>query len=323
MIAGVKNPQKLAECGGSPHQGHAEGPVRRPARPADRTSPVPAPIVSGSIRRRRRRDRQADRRGSWAPRSRRWTRRCRPVRPPFDPLIALLLTIPGVSALSATTILAEIGTDMSRFPTAGHLLAWAGLCPSQNESAGKRKSSRLRKGAPWLKTMLVQCAWAAKRKKDSYYKAQFNRLRGKRGPKVAICAVAASLLTAIFHMLKDGPAHQDLGAGYFDQPLAGSQSQASGRPSSPGSASRCNSNRSPKPPDGCAELSPREMSPIAAIRASRAGGFLLGASDAAISGQLCACYCDRDRRVAPLLAMTAFLASVLAMTALPECTRVI
>src|SRR5271165_1075683 len=83
----------------------------------------------------------------------------------FLSLIILLCSIPGVGILAATTILAEIGTDMSRFPTAGHLLAWAGMCPGQNESAGKRKSSRLRKGAPWLKTMLVQCAWrpAAKR----------------------------------------------------------------------------------------------------------------------------------------------------------------
>jgi transposase len=135
----------------------------------------------------------------------------------FRSLIILLCTIPGVSTLSATTILAEIGRDMSRFPTAGHLLAWAGLCPGQNESAGKRKSSRLRKGAPWLKTMLVQCAWAASRKKDSYYKAQFNRLRSKRGPKKAICAVAASMLTAIYHMLKDGTEHQDLGADHFDR----------------------------------------------------------------------------------------------------------
>ena len=92
---------------------------------------------------------------------------------PFRALILLLSSIPGVSVLSATTILAEIGRDMSRFPTAGHLVAWAGLCPGQNESAGKKKSSRLRKGAPWLKTMLVQCAWAAKRKKNSYYLAQF------------------------------------------------------------------------------------------------------------------------------------------------------
>jgi hypothetical protein len=115
----------------------------------------------------------------------------------------------------ATIILAEIGRDMSRFPTAGHLLSWAGMCPGQNESAGKRKSSRLRKGDPWLKTILVQCAWArlakgsvqqswmegqgegATRKKDSYYGAQFKRLRARRGPKKAICAVAASMLTAI------------------------------------------------------------------------------------------------------------------------------
>ncbi len=135
----------------------------------------------------------------------------------FLSLITLLCSIPGVSILSATVILSEIGRDMSRFPTAGHLLAWAGLCPGQNESAGKRKSSRLRKGAPWLKTMLVQCAWAASRKKDSYYKAQFNRLRSKRGPKKAICAVAASMLTAIYHMLKDGTFHHDLGADHFDR----------------------------------------------------------------------------------------------------------
>lgn len=83
--------------------------------------------------------------------------------PPFRDLIELLCTIPGISTISATTILSEIGRDMSRFPTAGHLVAWAGMCPGQNESAGKRKSSRLRKGAPWLKTMLVQCAWAARR----------------------------------------------------------------------------------------------------------------------------------------------------------------
>jgi len=135
----------------------------------------------------------------------------------FRSLIILLCTIPGISTLAATTILAEIGCDMSRFPTAGHLVAWAGMCPGQNESAGKRKSSRLRKGAPWLKTMLVQCAWAASRKKDSYYKAQFNRLRAKRGPKKAICAVAASMLTAIYHMLKDGTEHRDLGADHFDR----------------------------------------------------------------------------------------------------------
>jgi transposase len=134
----------------------------------------------------------------------------------FRPLISLLCTIPGVGELAAKTILAEIGIDMGRFPTAGHLLAWAGMCPGQNESAGKRRSSRLRKGSPWLKTLLVQCAWAAARKKDSYYKAQFNRLRGKHGAKKAICAVAASMLTAVYHMLKDGTEHHDLGANHFD-----------------------------------------------------------------------------------------------------------
>ena len=135
----------------------------------------------------------------------------------FRALVCLLCTIPGVSMLSAMTILAEIGCDMSRFPTAGHLIAWAGLCPGQNESAGKRKSSRLRKGSPWLKTMLVQCAWAAKNQKNSYYKAQFHRLKSKHGPQKAICAVAASLLTAIYHMLKDGTEFQDLGADHFDR----------------------------------------------------------------------------------------------------------
>ena len=135
----------------------------------------------------------------------------------FRSLILLLCSVPGISILSATIILAEIGCEMSRFPTAGHLLAWAGMCPGQNESAGKRKSARLRKGDPWLKTILVQCAWAATRKKNSYYGAQFKRLHARRGPKKAICAVAASMLTAIYHMLKDGTHHQDLGANHFDR----------------------------------------------------------------------------------------------------------
>ena len=136
---------------------------------------------------------------------------------PFRTLIELLTTIPGVSAVAAPAILSEVGDDMSRFPTAGHLVAWSGLCPGQNESAGKRKSSRLRKGAPWLKTMLVQCAWAAKRTKDSYYRAQFFRLQAKRGLQKAICAVAASILTAVYHILKNGTEHHDLGAAYFDR----------------------------------------------------------------------------------------------------------
>ncbi len=104
---------------------------------------------------------------------------------------------------------------MSRFPTAGHLLSWAGLCPRNDESAGKRRSTRLRKGAPWLKTLLVQCAWAAIRKKGSYLQAQFLRLKSRRGPQKAICAVAASILTAVYHMLKDGTLYHDLGSDHF------------------------------------------------------------------------------------------------------------
>ena len=111
---------------------------------------------------------------------------------PFHAAVQLLTTIPGIDALSACVILAEIGRDMSRFPTAGHLISWAGLCPKNDESAGKRRSTRMRKGAPWLKTTLVQCASAAARKKASYLQAQFHRLRARRGAKKAIGAVAAS-----------------------------------------------------------------------------------------------------------------------------------
>ena len=135
----------------------------------------------------------------------------------FQTLIALLITIPGIDLLAARIILSEIGPDMSRFPTAGHLVSWAGLCPRNDESAGKRRSTRLRKGAPWLKTLLVQCAWAARRKKGSYFNAQFYRITGRRGPKKAACAVAASLLTTIYHMLKDGTQFEDLGADHFDR----------------------------------------------------------------------------------------------------------
>jgi transposase len=113
----------------------------------------------------------------------------------FRDTITQLKTIPGVGDLGACVILSEIGQDMTRFPTHGHLLSWAGLCPGNNESAGKRRSNRMRKGDPWLKTTLIQCAWAAIRKKGSYLQAQFYRLRARRGPKKAICAVAASMLT--------------------------------------------------------------------------------------------------------------------------------
>jgi transposase len=136
---------------------------------------------------------------------------------PFRAAIELLSTIPGVSNTTATVIVAEIGDDMSRFPSAGHLLSWAGLCPRLDESAGKRMSNRTRQGAPWLKTVLVQAAWPASTKRNSYLRAQFQRLKARRGPKKAIVAVAASILTAAYHMLRTGAEYHDLGAGHFDR----------------------------------------------------------------------------------------------------------
>ena len=134
---------------------------------------------------------------------------------PFRDALERLKEVPGLSETSAQTLLAEIGIDMRQFPTAGHLLSWAGLIPRLNESAGKRRSTRVRKGAPWLKPVLVQCARAAARKKNSYFEAQFLRLKARRGPKKAVVAVAASILTTAYHMLADGTCYQDLGADHF------------------------------------------------------------------------------------------------------------
>jgi len=127
----------------------------------------------------------------------------------------LLSTMPGISDVTAHVIVAEIGVDMTRFASDAHLRSWAGFCPRSDESAGKRRSTRVRKGAPWLKTTLVSAAWAAVRVKDSYLQAQFHRLRGRRGAKKAILAVASSMLTAAYHMLKNGVEYQDLGASHF------------------------------------------------------------------------------------------------------------
>jgi len=135
---------------------------------------------------------------------------------PFRAAIEMLSAIPGVGELSAAVIVSEIGTDMSRFETAGHLISWAGLCPRNDQSAGKRRFTRMKKGAPWLKSTLIQCAWCASRSKNSYLQAQYLRLRSRRGAKKAVCAVAASILTIVYHMLKNGTVYQDLGASYFD-----------------------------------------------------------------------------------------------------------
>ena len=136
---------------------------------------------------------------------------------PFRAAIRLLTTMPGLSETAARVVVAEVGVDMARFPTAGHLVSWAGLCPRLDVSAGKRHSTRTRHGAPWLKTTLVQAAWGATRKKGSYLQAQFFRLKARRGPKKAILAVAASMLTAAYFMLRDGVEYHDLGPQYFAQ----------------------------------------------------------------------------------------------------------
>ena len=129
----------------------------------------------------------------------------------------LLMTMPGISDLTANVVLAEIGVDMARFPTAAHLISWAGLCPRNDESAGKRRTTRVRKSGTWIKTTLVTAAWAAVRVKTSYLRAQFLRIKARRGAKKAILAVAASMLTAAYHMLRDGVEYADLGADFLDR----------------------------------------------------------------------------------------------------------
>jgi transposase len=136
---------------------------------------------------------------------------------PFRDVVTRLTTMPGLSHVSASVVVSEIGFDMSRFPTPAHLVSWAGLCPRNDESAGKRRSTKLRHGAPWLKTLLVQAAWAAVRVKASYHAALFHRLKARRGPKKAIVAVAASMLTALHVMLQRRAAYRDLGADHFER----------------------------------------------------------------------------------------------------------
>lgn len=127
-----------------------------------------------------------------------------------------LEAIPGIGQRSAQQILAEIGTDMSRFPSANHLCSWAGLCPGNNESAGKRMSGRINHGNTTLKATLVECAHASLRKKDCFFCAQFNRLSVRRGGKRALIAVAHSMLIAIYHVLRGEP-YRDLGGEYYNQ----------------------------------------------------------------------------------------------------------
>jgi len=135
---------------------------------------------------------------------------------PFTWAIDLLDPIPGISRVTAETVVAEIGTNMRRFPSVRHLLSWLGLCPRSDESAGKIRSRSIRKGNRWFKATFIQAAWAACRAKTSYYRSQYLRLKARRGGKKAIVAVAASMVTAIYYMLRDGVAFQDVGPHHLD-----------------------------------------------------------------------------------------------------------
>jgi transposase len=134
---------------------------------------------------------------------------------PFEPQVALLVTIPGVDRRTAEEVIAEIGVDMDRFGTAAQLASWAGMCPGHHESAGKQRSGRTRPGPKWLQRSLQEAAKAAGRSTGTYLGAQYQRLRGRRGPAKATKAVGHSILVAAFHMLRDGVAYNDLGADWF------------------------------------------------------------------------------------------------------------
>ncbi len=136
---------------------------------------------------------------------------------PFEPQLKRLETIPGIKRRLAEVILAEIGADMSRFPSARHLASWAGMCPGNNESAGKRLSGRTRKGSPWLRTALVEAAHAATHSKDCYLAAQYHRLVIRRGGKKATIAVGHTLLVIVYHVLADEKDYEELGGTYFDE----------------------------------------------------------------------------------------------------------
>ena len=134
---------------------------------------------------------------------------------PHAAAVELLCSIPGVQQRTAENVLAEIGLDMSRFPSAGHLASWAGQCPGNHESAGKRRSGRTRKGSKWLNEALTEAAIAAMRTKGSYLQALYRRLRPRLGHGRALGAVKHSILCACWHMLSSGELYRDLGGDYF------------------------------------------------------------------------------------------------------------
>jgi transposase len=136
---------------------------------------------------------------------------------PFEPILAALDTIPGVDRIGAVNIVAETGSDMSRFPSAGHLCSWAAMCPGQNQSAGKRRSGKPRKGNRYLRQTLIQAALAATRKKASALQARYHRVKGHRGHKKAVVAVGHQILEIAFYVMRDGVSYDELGADYFNR----------------------------------------------------------------------------------------------------------
>ena len=135
---------------------------------------------------------------------------------PFQEAITLLQTIPDINAIAAMTIVAEIGVDMSRFPTAAHLASWAGLCPGNKQSGGKRLKASITKGDPWLRAVLGEAVWSISHTKDTYLAAQYRRLTRRRGAHKAVVAVAHTLLIIIYHMLRDKQPYKELGGNYFE-----------------------------------------------------------------------------------------------------------
>jgi transposase len=136
---------------------------------------------------------------------------------PFQQTVDRLITIPGVDRITASGLVAEIGTNMAQFPTAQHLASWAGLCPGNNESAGKRLSGKTRKGNPWLRRVLCQAAWAASHTKGTYLSAQYHRLAARRGKKRAIIGIAHSILVIAYYLIARGEEYRDKGGDYFDR----------------------------------------------------------------------------------------------------------
>ncbi len=136
---------------------------------------------------------------------------------PYEAAVSLLVTIPGLARRRAQVILAEIGADMSRFPTAGRLASWAGMCPGNNESAGKHRSGHTRHGSKWLRKALIEAGQAAGRSKNTYLAAQSVQIRERRGPQRAAVAVGHSILVVAWHLLSTGEPYNDLGGDYFDR----------------------------------------------------------------------------------------------------------